>query len=299
MSIIKKFEESKQRNLLIPLWIRLTFILGPLLLGIYWWYTFTGLYRWITNLQLYLFGQYYEIYGGLVTLIILFAPALGILNMIGLKYSPGTEVKEKKALSLVDKINIVSKTKPFLLKIYILTLALGAMGFIMGCYFFIIYGQISRIPIAIDIETSTLVKDKTTEYITAVTRLQCEHTLIIEKNKSGSSSSTLYIPVSDANGKFKNIFLEAITYNKELDCKDSLASLKGIIRPGGLPGLIRDRYMEAGVLDENKDYSIIEYNADPARNAEFGDAMFILSLVSLLIFLALELTVKPFANKHF
>src|SRR5581483_1555628 len=80
----------QQRVRAIPAYIRvpviMVFLPAGIALGVYWWYSYTGLYRWLIDGQNNLFGGHLPVYTGIFTVAVGgflgFLPAALILHLL-------------------------------------------------------------------------------------------------------------------------------------------------------------------------------------------------------------------------
>ena len=78
----------------IPGWLR-GLIVGPcvllgVVLGAYWWWSYSGLYQWLAEGQIYLMGSYFPVYTGIFNLVltafVCAVPAILILYLLFSRY---------------------------------------------------------------------------------------------------------------------------------------------------------------------------------------------------------------------
>lgn len=299
-SFDEKLKKISLRNKTLSPWVRgviSAMILGSLALGVYYCATFSGPYRWLVYLQLNWLEEYDIVLSVVLTIFITLTPSVVLAYILSGMLTPQPSVEnipdvEPVSSPLQEKLKQVSATRPLLYKMFLLSFFIFIGGFGVSLYLFVVYGHLSSVPVRIDIASSTIVNDKTTEYITLISRLNCEEVYVLEENSNSGKSETMYIPVIDNEGEFKNIFLA--TNNAE--CIDSLVSRTGIISSGGLPDIIKEKYIEHGLISEDEEYSVIEQNFGATPEGKKGMAwmMLLVSGVFLMIFLWIRYRTKPF-----
>lgn len=135
-------------------------------------------------------------------------------------------------------------------------------------------------------------------YVTVNAELQCDAMYVIEET-SGSPShvriETAYIPLVAKESLWGKTFLVATTYSGAFECVSGSSSFRGIMRPYGLPGMVRDVYIDDDVLTPDDEYMTIEYNARPDSQDGTIQAFLFLAVISLAIFLFIHIRKKPFA----
>jgi hypothetical protein len=291
MSLDSKLRDLGKHNNRVPGWIRAIIIIPAAVYIAYSWYNASGLYMWIAKLQMSIMDKYYPMLTGLLTIIAVLLPAVVLISIISLRYRPKDENIPENDLSMaLEKFSI---TRPGLFKLYILSLMIAVGAGSVAIYLYICYGFMSATPILTDINTTDLVEKKSSEYITMTTRLQCDYSYSMLEGDSRSKTEILYVPVSDAEGKFKNMFLLSSVYGKRLDCIDTFVPLTGIIRPGGLPGMIRDAYIKEGIIGEDDNYSLIEDKASPGNKKSLADGLLIMAAIGVIGFLLIHFKFKP------
>ena len=82
METNKRDKENQQ----IPLWIRIAIVGSLLALTIYFIYGYHGVYKWLAELQIYLFDAYFPVVSGIFTFLITGLPFLGIMYFVRKKY---------------------------------------------------------------------------------------------------------------------------------------------------------------------------------------------------------------------
>ncbi len=172
---------------------------------------------------------------------------------------------------------------------------LAMIGFgAVALYFFFMYGFIwSEL---IDLDAGELIHDdRSIMYVTFQGELDCDALYVMETQVNQVHSETVYVPVTNKDGTMNNTFLEATTYDGTFECVDWFDTIKGIMRPWGLPGMVRDAYLDEGVLNEDTEYMVVEEGARPDSMDGLIQAFAFCSAISLAIFLFIKFKKKPFA----
>ena len=68
-----------------------------------------------------------------------------------------------------------------------------------------------------------------------------------------------------------------------------------MMRPRGLPGMIRDVYIDDGILSTNDEYMMIEHQAKPDDIIVLKRVFAFCAAISLAIFLFIHIKKKPLA----
>lgn len=294
MSLIDQLEQRGKQNSQVPGWIRLLLVVPPIALGLYWSYTYTGLYRWLAELQIDLFGGYYIWLSAILSIVIVLIPSMILISIISRNFQ---NTPSDGKLGWTDKLNILSKTRPGFLKWYIVGFFLGIGTLPIGLYFLLMYGTVSSTPVPMDLQSAKPAEQKTIEYISTSAVPYCDGVSGLEE----SEKKVAYFPLYDAKGEFTYVFLETVSYSetKKFKCQDSLTTFTGLITPESLPGIVRDSYIKAGYLEEGTAYAVLENETSPYSKKELTYIMFGLSAIGFALFGFLHWKNKPFNDEHY
>jgi hypothetical protein len=316
-----KFNQSILNVKNVPYWLIGAIMGTPLFLLAYWIYSFSGLYRFFTNFQVQNHGKYEDGAAFLFSLFCVMIPAASLLLFVAYNFFDKKVIRnEEPIFTLIDlvkdsingknglmhKANIISRSHPFWILIYGGLFFIGLLMIGIGTITFISNYSISNTPVVVDIYNDALIKEGKTEYITIVGIPYCNYSSsLVESREKGSSSEIMskeyYIPLFTPNGKFSFIFLGKATQGQEkFECvNNSVSSITGIISSRELPGIIRDKYLENGIIKESDQYSIIDLNSSDGPNTSGGKILLAGGTISLILLLLIEAKMRLFADKNF
>jgi hypothetical protein len=273
----------QQRVLAIPLWIRLPVILltipPALILAGYWCYTYTGLYRWLVEMQRGLIGMYVPVLSGLLTFGIAGAigflpPALLLFVLVKLNLFPvdpdnppvpggqpggGTWLQEHSGRMTAIFISIV-------------LLGMGA--------FFAFQGSSAGELTALDLASLEAGNDPPSHFVTTQGILLWDRTL--SQSKSGTSHMH-YVPlVSPAWRESTPIRVYvSIPQTRIEEVKDG--KFQGVLSHNGLPGPIRTSFERSPDARPAEPHYLLRHGVVPDTASQAGWFLVILAGVVLLI----------------
>lgn len=116
---------------LVPLPIRLAVVALTLGLPAYWWISYAGPFRWLSQLQLDLFGAYSPILSGALNALVIAGAGIGVLSLVGSRY-PATarELEQDEAVRERQQMTYLRRHGVFIAAVAL------ALGFgIPGVYY--------------------------------------------------------------------------------------------------------------------------------------------------------------------
>lgn len=251
-----------------PLVLSLVVVLAALsliTLGAYWWYTYSGLYRWLAELQIQLIGAYYPTYTGIFTIVLLFLPFVGLTVLV------------HKAFGF-EPLDSVESAPPGQADAWLRQNSLSLGLFVMGVVFVGIglYNLVAgwtagkRTPVALaELEAGAL---PPTRWVLLDGTLVHDRALMQGeqhggRDEKGRPLGTYFIPVV-AHGRDPaqaTVFLKIHT--RRLD--ELKMPLEGTLVPSGLPGPIRVAFEERGPRPTVPHY-VLHFMLLPSENINTG-----------------------------
>lgn len=124
-------------------------------------------------------------------------------------------------------------------------------------------------------------------------KMDCDSLYLLEETINSSNYLVAYARIIDTRESLKNIFLEKSIYKDEEYCRDEVIPIKGIMRPYGLPGMVRDEYIDRGILSADAEYVVIEYGAKPGEMNSLAGVFAFLAFMSFGVFLFIYIRKRP------
>lgn len=273
-----------------PMALKMIILLLAAILCGYWWFTYTGLYKTLAEIQIKIFNGYVQILTGVLTIFItLFLVVFPLILFIGfLCRNRMVKEKENSKENLAEKIQRVHDTdqRKFVGMTFII--AGFVIFFSVGLYFFIkstSYGKLTAINI-----NDIVHKDKTpSRYVRMNVR-------ILKSLKMGLKSSrygvTYYIPMQSRESGaelFPGVFLKISRYN--YDRLKMQTEYQGTLERNALPGLIRTR-LEERFPEIMKNHWVLDYRNSPKNTRTLGFVFLFLAGIFALIYLFIRIRRK-------
>ena len=191
-----------------------------LALCVYWWWTYSGLYRWIAELQLWLFDSYFVI----ITLILSFLAFIFPMGYLGARVEAAGWLGDDSSDADPNRFNVVAG---------IVTLAVMALG--VGWY----TGQ--RVPSGEPVEL-TLADVKRGRPIPGHVMLQGygRPDFSIRLGGDASANYTALVPPDFVEGDTIAVYVEHQSPRDDAAMAEEWH--RGVLIANGLPGLVREKF---------------------------------------------------------
>jgi hypothetical protein len=266
----------QQRVLAIPLLIRLPFLLLPLpllTLAGWWWWSYTGLYRWLAEWQIHLMNAYYPGYTGIVT--------LGLMGALGL--APGLLL-----------FHILVKINAFPLDPHArppatgqvdawLRAHAGLMTVLIFCVVFMIFGGI-LLYAGLSVGPKQVVKltDLEAGQLPPTRRIEVEG--YPQWDAMLTKESHKFVPLVSAQwrpGRPVALYAD-VAKVPNAQAVRSPVRWEGTLAVAGLPGPVRVRY-EGSAYPPGSNPQVLDVNDKPEDTASFGLTMLLVGVTVLAV----------------
>ena len=250
----------------IPAYIRIPLIMPSMLLPLYWWYTYSGLYRYLAEIQLQQSGEYEETLTGLLCVLALLLPAAGVMALL-LRYSRwgeagGASVGRAQQLSVWMQEHSTLSTAMLLAPIF---LGLGGYSLIKGT----LAGPLTQVSIAA-LEHG---QPPPSAYVNIEGNLLVPQMVGVSETRSGSTVTKVYIPVVSPGWEPDAEVVVLLYTNEKLLDKYAADLLSGhyigVLSANDLPGLAREELGKMGVKLAST-YWVLDYRETPENILQFG-----------------------------
>ena len=268
----------------IPGWLR-GLIVGPcvllgVVLGAYWWWSYSGLYQWLAEGQIYLMGSYFPVYTGIFNLVltafVCAVPAILILYLlVKLEVYPpdGTP-------ALVDASKLRGEAVDRWLKRHIwllIFLGIGLTGLIVGS---VLYLSGATAGARTDLRLEDLEAGATPASRWVRVRGKLLWDAAVTFGQRGPPDT--YVPMVSPQwrpGQPVSLYVRVYEHQKA----DATApELEGMLALGGLPGVVRTRFEQHGPAPMAR-YELLALGDQPQRSVEIGWQMMLCSIALLAL----------------
>jgi hypothetical protein len=268
----------------VPVWIRIVLVVPPLLLTAYWAFTYSGLYRWIAELEIGISGSYTPFLT--MALCALASLSVSLVAVALIAFSRGDEA-DRDASSL-------DRAPPFDLDAWLREHRLLLIGMIMAPMFlavagyFLVQGATAGALSRISATALEAGEAPASRYVDLEGRLASSHAAAIEETHQGSKSTTLYVPIVSPGWTPDEpvaAFLAIDGVSLELDAHELAGGqYRGVLAKNDLPGLARTDL--EGRLTTASPYWVLEHGKSPDDALMLGTVFGTIgSLAGLLVLL--------------
>ena len=174
----------------VPAVIRVVLLMPALLLPGYWWYTYTGPYRWLAEFELRLHGEYTPIFTGVLIFLPCVLTALGIVLLVSSRV-PFHE-KERQAAVARDAAQ-TAFVLGHLPELTALILAVGLGG--TGIYYLAEARLLGRLS-DVNVETMEQGTDPPSRYVQLAGKLRRWNRMTLQESAGRATVEVHYIPVA-------------------------------------------------------------------------------------------------------
>lgn len=266
--------------LALPFWVRclvgLVFVLPilPLLaLGIYWWWTYAGLYRWLVEAQVNLSGAYYPFACGIITLAVSILPGviLGrllaelIIFLLG-KAEVFPAVPESSPPISVDS----SSVDRWFRKHGSLLFGLGfGLCMSIGGAVWTMAGSSAGSLQALDLEALETGKPPPTNFVQTKGSLLTDQ-MLVQREGSGQWYYVPFVSKRWQNGSPVAVYVAQPGTPRG---QATSVTLKGMLSANGLPGPVRTAFEKSPVARPAQVHYLLYLGRDPQKTAQTGSTM--------------------------
>jgi hypothetical protein len=260
----------------IPAWLRGLLLVPPLVVGLllggYWWWSYTGLYQWLAEGQIYLMQSYYPGYTGILTLfLIVFAcmiPSMLVLFILAqLELYPPPD-----AMALiVDKNKVRAAALDRWIRGHIwglILLGLGVAGLIVGCVLYFTgatAGERTELRLS-ELEAGVIPSSR---WVFVRGKLRWDLSI--------RSGALTYVPMVSERwqpGQTVGLFVR-VRDEQKIDA--TAQALQGTLALSGLPGPVRAEFEKRGPAPMAR-YEVLELGNKPQNNLDAGGPIILSSL---------------------
>jgi hypothetical protein len=261
----------QQRVRAIPLWLRIVLPLAGILpmmaLGGYWWWSYTGLYRWLAELELGWFGAYYPGYTGVVELavcLLLGAVPGGLLLFALVKLEvfpvdpanpPDVAAQDARTLGWLDT---------HIWRVFGLA---GGIAALIGGSILTWSGLTAGALTTPDLAALEAGTAPPSRYVEVQGRLLWDRTLT--HGPRGTVQPIGYVPLVSQGWQAGRPVVIYVRVNNPQDPALAGGPLTGTLSQDGLPGPVRTQFEEQGPPPTAPHY-LLEVGNRPARNIDNG-----------------------------
>jgi hypothetical protein len=273
--------EFRRRMQAVPWPIRLGLVgtawaLG-LLLALFWWWTYTGPYRWLTELQLRLFDAYFPFYTWAVVFVLTGVAgslvAFLLLLPLALTRRPVAEADDRAAAARVDAWMRAHRLRMF-------GLLVGVVGAVGGA-FLLAVGLTAGKLTAVSAAALEAGQDPGSRWLQVQGRPRAEDDLVMEDPGGGPMEQDHYLPLVSEQwrqGQPVAVYLKA-SGPRFVEVKGRLrgGTYEGLAWPSGLPGPVRVEFEKRG-LTPARNYLLLDYGNRPGNMVDIGALFLCLGL---------------------
>ncbi|MCI0739892.1 MAG: hypothetical protein L0Y72_12670 [Gemmataceae bacterium] len=259
--------------------------LGLLGLGVYWWYSYSGLYRWLAELQISFFGAYFAGYTGILTLLIVCIPLIPVVFFLKKLSEPVETIQSAEIVEVPIPLPAQQSTMEKWLHNNAMSFALVAMGIVfVAISVYQLAGALTageRTPFnCADLEAGVvppsrwLVLDGRIDLHARQSIVQTDR--YGGKDDRGRPKGKYFFPmVSEKWQPGQNVTAFVQCKNDDVDLLKS--PFEGTLHKNGLPGPIRTGFEEQGPMPASPHY-VLEFRKLPADSAQLSWTMLWLGL---------------------
>jgi len=222
----------------------------------YWWWSYSGPFRWLAERQLQWFGAYEESITFVLTAAIAIAPV--VLAGVAIKklgFAAPTPPQDQAAQPPQHV-----KWGPFALCGFFVVIGLVVGGIGISEYYRARRESSSTAFSLNEIEAGKKVDRVWVE-------VQGRPLFDVAGSMSSSSSETIYLPVVSENwkkGQPISVYLEVSEHEMDATLKAASGKYQGMVSVGGLPGMVREDFKRRGLMPA-EGYIMIDYHRTPAN----------------------------------
>jgi hypothetical protein len=261
----------QQRVRAIPVALRvglaLVGILPMLALGGYWWWSYTGLYRWVAEVEIAWFGAYFPVYTGMGELAICLLPgaapvALVQLTLVKLEVFPVDPVNPPDIAAQDDRTLYWLNTHRW----RVFGLAGGIVALIGGAL--LTWSGLSAGPLTTpDLAALEGGAAPPSRYVQVQGRLLRERAM--EQGPRGDVKPLSYVPLVSQGWQVGGPVAIYVRVNDPQDPQLAGGSLEGTLSQDGLPGPVRAEFEQQGPRPTVPHY-LLEVGNSPSRKVDTG-----------------------------
>lgn len=233
----------------VPGWVRAPLVLIPLGLALYSCIAYAGPYRWLAEWQIAVFDGYEVVLTGAVVCIVALLPAVVAIQLLAVVWPTDEHTSAQRRQAIVIEEEQVRQNLPWILGITMFVAAAMATG-----YFTVVALRVDSALLRLDVQELEDGVTPASLYVElSGTALTDEAYGVVESSNGGSKITKLYIPVYSKRALSKprrpraSVFVAMHeSWAEKFEDEISDGELRGTLRRGGLPGLVRSQLERHG-----------------------------------------------------
>jgi hypothetical protein len=250
--------------------LRAALLLAGLALAGYWWFTYSGLYRLLAELQLGWWRKYYPTYTGLTVVIACLLPAAIVVQIIGAIREKERSPEEAAAVTATEaargeRLQYWLEHRRGRLIGMLITLIFAGTG-----VYFLGSGLLAGDRVSVDARALEQGERPAGRYAEVTGRPLVDEAVTVAEGRS--RTETVYIPLVSPewrDGQPARVYLQTWPVWAPRDPAVDSGPYEGMLTANSLPGLVISSLAEQGQPAPDR-YWVLEYKKTPKKQKELG-----------------------------